>query len=263
MSANRADETASESSSSLEETFLVDVEEQPPKRTAQRVGERKLALLAVTAAFGSFLISLLVGGYFVFSSLGDVRAASGTTRWQSTDAELLEFDREAVERGDLDGPVVKYRYGFGVEGFVSDRLAIDPDGEETRFMLDHLLDGTYAVGRTVTAYVNPDAPEQSVLARSSGWEVGGRRLWTGATLLALAGLSLAILIVGQNRIDDIDSSDERYEAFRKRQSEEFRTRGRTERETEHTIEEEEESVIGRPPRHMRPGYRPSKEASQD
>lgn len=144
-------------------------------------------------AFG--VLFMLVSGYFsigaVQSFVRQSRAARAyaPVEAQVTAAEIVERGGARTASGGSFVPVVTYRYRVGARPYDSQRLAWTRVGWTTRDAATAVL-ASFAVGATVTAYVDPGEPTHVVLDPTPP-PVGGL-----VVAGALAAFGAAVCLVG-------------------------------------------------------------------
>jgi hypothetical protein len=156
----------------------------PLKSVSHELPARLVALAAVV-----LWLAVAGGAGWLWLTLADLRADYLKPLWTATRLVQVQARVESVERagGQIQ---VRYRYRFGDQTHVSERLTFDPQHGRS---YSHRLDDLYSVYHLalrqrmpVTAWVDPQEPGFAVLDKSVQW------LPAGATATALALLALLI-----------------------------------------------------------------------
>lgn len=133
-----------------------------------------------------------IGATIAFwASLPALVAAPGLSSWVATPAQLERVADSTSSGGKGSTPFlvdVRYQYHFGDRRYTSTQLALDGhlpstlDYQRERY---RVLAEAQANGLRVTAYVNPENPQQAVLTRSVG---------APTYFVALIGFALLIVL---------------------------------------------------------------------
>lgn len=131
------------------------------------IGAGSRAIFGKLALSLFFLVFFAVGSLFEVLILREFAREMATYRWRAVRATVLSSGVE--ETDDDEDPyrlAVSYRYEFGGGEYTSNRVALDQSGSSS---YDSVQRKTleYRRGTTVTCYVDPARPEESVLRRRS------------------------------------------------------------------------------------------------
>lgn len=141
------------------------------------------------AGFGSFML------YSIGSNLAD---AWEMRSWQPVEGRLLGAGYETHPGDDSDTyeAYATYEYSYLSQTYTNDRVAI-ADGADNigsyQQRLGRRLSGALADGGSVTVWVNPDMPRDSVLDRGVRW---GLTAFKSVFVLLFGGFGFGLLIFG-------------------------------------------------------------------
>ena len=139
-----------------------------------------LARLGTLLFSGVFAIAFGGGGVFfgIFPLLRTAQAAWAVQTWTPVDALVLSSRLDSRPSSETTSYLtqVRYRYSFGGSNHESERIGLDPalradnigDWQQSWHAR---LSTAQASGRTVTAWINPEDPSQSVLDPQIRWEM--------------------------------------------------------------------------------------------
>jgi len=142
--------------------------------------------LVLSVGFGLLLFGS--GVYLAYSTYTHQTQAD-----TAVDAVVLESDVKAVDRYD-DNYRLSVRYAYSYEGIRYTSTNIYPGASEKKFDDEDAareVARTYAAGNNVTAYVNPERPDESYLIEA---DTGGTVL--GSVVLVVLGLVVTVLFGG-------------------------------------------------------------------
>ena len=115
------------------------------------------------------------------------------TLYQPVEAQVLDTEIEYRSDSDGDGtwlPVVHYRYEVGGEQFQASRVT--PLNESSSRRRAERIIGDFPVGATVTAYYDPDSPDEAYLIK--------RRSIVPYAFILIPGLAMVVLATGLRRL---------------------------------------------------------------
>lgn len=132
------------------------------------MSERRRHRLCVAYSAAAVLF-LLAAGHFTFTFGADLWRLWLARDWKEVPATVEEASRKPAGEAsfsDRDGPLqVKFRYTVGDTAYTSSSVYLDPQlaRPETDELILRELRAAQSEGRTVTCFVNPDAPGNAVL----------------------------------------------------------------------------------------------------
>lgn len=156
---------------------------------------RRLGTPRVKKLLVAMFLVLFGCPFMAVGSLGlvrHVRERSHVKSYVSVPAKVLYSDMYSFRSGErhphtLYGVRVGYEYAVGGKKYESDRLAISQISSNNYDHWRHLA-GRYKKGDSVTAYVSPDNPQQSVLEKTGG--LGGIGTLAAMGLFAVVGFAI-------------------------------------------------------------------------
>jgi len=121
-----------------------------------------------------FLFFFAMGSLFVVLMLRSLSETAATYHWARTTCEIVSSNGSVdAEASDKYPPFLfsaLYWYGWGGREYTASTVALRPsrhsDWRQVRTRMER-----YPPGSAVTCYVNPSAPSQAILERSSLWAV--------------------------------------------------------------------------------------------
>lgn len=149
-------------------------------------------------------------GYSIGANLAD---AQQMKQWVAVEGTLRRAGYETHTGDDSNTYEVfaEYSYEFGGRQYSGDRVGIsggsDNIGEYHRDM-GRYLDGLRSRGQSVTVYVDPDEPSQSILDRSVRWGLIG---FKSIFFFVFGGAGLGLIIFAVRSTRKADPSDSRFQ----------------------------------------------------
>lgn len=147
---------------------------------------------------------ILVSVFFIVVGVQNTRIARASGSWPAVDGEIVRSD--IVEERSTSGPsprsltyrpVVRYRYRVDGTDHEGERVSLGEYATEDRADAEAVV-ATYPVGRKVSVYHAPEAPETAVLepgSHGAPWlyaVLGGVFLLAGAFLAWVAPKLIAV-----------------------------------------------------------------------
>lgn len=158
-------------------------------------------------SLGLFALPFLAIGIWMLWSVCSMAWSSWQTRdWVATPATVASagYRTHAGDDSDTYEAYASYRYTYGGQNYTGDRVQLAKGSDNIG---DHQQDfgkrlaAAARSGATVTAWVNPVAPEQAVIDRTLRWGLLGFKL---IFLLLFGGVGLGLLIFALRASRDVD-----------------------------------------------------------
>ncbi|MBT5230307.1 MAG: DUF3592 domain-containing protein [Methylococcales bacterium] len=100
--------------------------------------------------------------FFGWISAQDVKLLLSSCHWQPIESQIIQSKINKGNRGGPDSPWIEFRYTVDKRTYASDQVDF---GEWSHGDVPTYI-SNFPIGKTVTAYYNPDNPEQAVLNKT-------------------------------------------------------------------------------------------------
>lgn len=153
----------------------------------------------------ALIVTLAVGGGFIYMSLSAMTTASAMKNWPTTNGTILYSNVTSqtnyVTHGNGGGsyqtmysPSVEYSYLVNGQTYKSGSISQFGFSSSLSYIAEQEA-AKYPVGNTVSVYYNPSNPYQSYLERSSGIVSGGLIFLIIGIVILIGGVILSLRIL--------------------------------------------------------------------
>lgn len=154
-----------------------------------------------------------VGVWMLWSIGGTFYDAWQTSDWSPTDARLTTAGYETHRGNDSNTykAYARYTYNYFGQTFTGDRVSLSSGGDNIGDYQQNLgsrLSAAMARGDTITVWINPDNPAESIVDRSIRWGLLG---FKSIFLFVFGGIGLGLLIVIWRAPDEKDKTLPEYQ----------------------------------------------------
>ncbi len=147
------------------------------------------ALAAVFVVIGVFVSTNAIAALFWHKTTATIIASgvSRTTHFIKTNNHLHTYNQYVV--------TTKYRYAFNGKQYVGDQYRIGEGNHVSGFYGSRadaerwLRNSEYTRGKTITIFLDPNDPSESVISNQIGWPVFVPFMLAGLFLIMAAGIS--------------------------------------------------------------------------
>ncbi len=136
------------------------------------------------------VVFFIAGVILISTAIFNMNKASDSVAWLQVTAEIVKSEvttstsTSSSARNRTYSPVIEYQYEFNGRSYQSDTVYFGLMGTDDSSFA-HGIRNKYPKGMMVTAYVNPDDPEEAALEPGKSGD-SGFLLWIGLLLIPLS-----------------------------------------------------------------------------
>lgn len=154
-----------------------------------------------------------VGVWMLWSVSSTFYDAWRMQAWVQVEAQLIRggYTTSSGSESDTYSAYAEYAYTLGGETYIGERVSLSDDGDnigDYQIDMGRRLRNTVSSGKTIVVYVDPDAPQDSIIDRDLRWGLIG---FKAIFLFVFGGVGLGLLIFAWRAAPEKDASLPEYQ----------------------------------------------------